>query len=105
MLYNVRLQMNGFAFSHYVTLNAVKGPIKEYISLVESYCMWGDLSVNRIYFSITNSSSPSNQCCPLNGLNGNLYSKSSDHITVRSISKGALFENWQVWFAVLLGSH
>ena len=47
-----------------------QGPIKEHISLVESYCMWCDLSVDRIYFSITNSSYPSNQCCPLNSLHG-----------------------------------
>ena len=41
-----------------------QGPIKQNITLVESYCMWCDLSVDRIYFSITNSSYRSNQCCP-----------------------------------------
>ena len=43
-------------------------PIKQNTTLVESYRMWCDLSLDRIYFSITNSSYPSNQCCPLNSL-------------------------------------
>ena len=35
-----------------------------------------DLSVDRIYFSITNSSYLSNQCCPLNSLHG-IYTASA----------------------------
>jgi hypothetical protein len=46
-----------------------RAPLRN-ISLVESYHMWCDLSLGRIYFSITNSSYPSNQCCPLNSLLG-----------------------------------
>jgi hypothetical protein len=62
------------------------------VQMVESYHMWCDQSLDSIYFSLTNSSYPSNQCCPPSSVLGNLYSKSSDHTTVQSISTGALFE-------------
>jgi len=98
--------MNGLAFSHLCDTKCSHwAPIKQNITLVDSYHMWCDLALDRIYFSITNSCYPSNQCHPLNRLLGNLYSKSTDQITIQSISKGALFENWQAHSAVLLGSY
>jgi hypothetical protein len=58
MVCAVQLQMNGLAFSHICDTKCYH-KAKQNITLVQSYCIRCDLSLDRIYFSITNRSYPS----------------------------------------------